>query len=148
MHGNLHPFIPVLSPSFLYHPYIPSFKSKDFSFIYLYIYILQECTYVAELWNVKWYMVFLPALVYMTTCPLNLACVLTDKKLNLASKPGLLPQFRTQLRVPTIKRVGGKTEGEGLDDFRTWCVPWLTFFDVTILCVNVNMPQTLTFTIK
>ena len=31
-HGNLHPFIPVLSPSFLYHPYIPSFKSKDFSF--------------------------------------------------------------------------------------------------------------------
>ena len=24
--------IPVLSPSFLYHPYIPSFKSKDFSF--------------------------------------------------------------------------------------------------------------------
>ena len=32
----------------------------------------------------------------------------------LASKPGLLPQFRTQLRAPTIiKRVGGKTEGEG-----------------------------------
>ena len=31
-HGNMHPFIPVLSPSFLYHPYIPSFKSKDFSF--------------------------------------------------------------------------------------------------------------------
>ena len=29
----MHPFIPVLSPSFLYHPYIPSFKSKDFSFI-------------------------------------------------------------------------------------------------------------------
>ena len=28
----MHPFIPVLSPSFLYHPYIPSFKSKDFSF--------------------------------------------------------------------------------------------------------------------
>ena len=25
-------FIPVLSPSFLYHPYIPSFISKDFSF--------------------------------------------------------------------------------------------------------------------
>ena len=37
----------------------------------------------------------------------------------LASKPGLLPQFRTQLRAPTIKCVGGKTEGEGLDDFRT-----------------------------
>ena len=31
----MHPFIPVLSPSFLYHPYIPSFKSKDFSFICL-----------------------------------------------------------------------------------------------------------------
>ena len=30
----MHPFIPVLSPSFLYHPYIPSFKSIDF-FIYL-----------------------------------------------------------------------------------------------------------------
>ena len=28
----MHQFIPVLSPSFLYHPYIPSFKSKDFSF--------------------------------------------------------------------------------------------------------------------
>ena len=28
----MHPFIPVLSPSFLYHRYIPSFKSKDFSF--------------------------------------------------------------------------------------------------------------------
>ena len=36
-----------------------------------------------------------------------------------ASKPGLLPQFLTQLRAPTIKCVGGKTEGEGLDDFRT-----------------------------
>ena len=31
-HGNIHPSIPVLSPSFLYHPYIPSFESKDFSF--------------------------------------------------------------------------------------------------------------------
>ena len=29
----MHPFIPVLSPSFLYHPYIPSFKSKDFSYL-------------------------------------------------------------------------------------------------------------------
>ena len=29
---SFHPSIPVLSPSFLYHPYIPSFKSKDFSF--------------------------------------------------------------------------------------------------------------------
>ena len=28
----MHPSILVLSPSFLYHPYIPSFKSKDFSF--------------------------------------------------------------------------------------------------------------------
>ena len=28
---SFHPSIPVLSPSFLYHPYIPSFKSKDFS---------------------------------------------------------------------------------------------------------------------
>ena len=28
-HASFHP---VLSPSFLYHPYIPSFKSKDFSF--------------------------------------------------------------------------------------------------------------------
>ena len=28
----------------------------------------------------------------------------------LASKPGLLPQFRTQLRAPTVKCVGGKTE--------------------------------------
>ena len=31
METSIHP-IPVLSPSFLYHPYIPSFKSKDFSF--------------------------------------------------------------------------------------------------------------------
>ena len=37
----------------------------------------------------------------------------------VASKPGLLPQFCTQLRAPTIKCVGGKTDGEGLDDFRT-----------------------------
>ena len=28
----MHPFIPVLSPSFLCHPYIPSFKLNDFSF--------------------------------------------------------------------------------------------------------------------
>ena len=28
----MHPSILVLSPSFLYHPYVPSFKSKDFSF--------------------------------------------------------------------------------------------------------------------
>ena len=28
----MHPFIPVLSPSFLYHP---SFKSKDFSFTFI-----------------------------------------------------------------------------------------------------------------
>ena len=34
----------------------------------------------------------------------------------LASKPGLLPQFRTQLRAPTIKCEGGKT---GLDYFLT-----------------------------
>ena len=32
MATSIHPSIPVLSPSFLYHPYIPSFKSKDFSF--------------------------------------------------------------------------------------------------------------------
>ena len=32
----MHQFIPVLSPSFLYHPYIPSFKSKDFSFTCIY----------------------------------------------------------------------------------------------------------------
>ena len=32
MATSFHPSIPVLSPSFLYHPYIPSFKSKDFSF--------------------------------------------------------------------------------------------------------------------
>ena len=36
----MHPFTPVLSPSFLhvYHPYIPSFKSKDYllvSFLFL-----------------------------------------------------------------------------------------------------------------
>ena len=29
----MHPFIPVLSPS---HPYIPTFKSKDFSFTCLF----------------------------------------------------------------------------------------------------------------
>ena len=32
MATSIRPSIPVLSPSFLYHPYIPSFKSKDFSF--------------------------------------------------------------------------------------------------------------------
>ena len=42
----MHPFIPVLSPSFLYHPYIPSFKSKDFSFtctMYMYMYNTMNC---------------------------------------------------------------------------------------------------------
>ena len=37
----------------------------------------------------------------------------TSGRFAVASKPGLLPQFRTQLRAPTIKCVGGKTEGEG-----------------------------------
>ena len=32
MATSIHPSIPVLSPSFLYHPYIPSLQSKDFSF--------------------------------------------------------------------------------------------------------------------
>ena len=32
MATSIHPSIPVLSPSFLCHPYIPPFKSKDFSF--------------------------------------------------------------------------------------------------------------------
>ena len=32
MATSIHPSVPVLSPSFLYHPYIPSFQSKDFSF--------------------------------------------------------------------------------------------------------------------
>ena len=32
MATSIHPSIPVLSPSFLYHPYIPSLESKDFSF--------------------------------------------------------------------------------------------------------------------
>ena len=32
MAASIQPSIPVLSPSFLYHPYIPSFQSKDFSF--------------------------------------------------------------------------------------------------------------------
>ena len=32
MATSIHPSIPVLSPSFLYHPYISSFQSKDFSF--------------------------------------------------------------------------------------------------------------------
>ena len=32
MATSIHPSIPVLSLSFLYHPYIPSFQSKYFSF--------------------------------------------------------------------------------------------------------------------
>ena len=32
MATSIHPSIPVLSPSFLYHPYIPSLELKDFSF--------------------------------------------------------------------------------------------------------------------
>ena len=40
MATSIHPSIPVLSPSFLYHPYIPFFQSKDF--IYLYICIIQR----------------------------------------------------------------------------------------------------------
>ena len=42
---SFHPSIPALSPSFLYHSYIPSIKSKDFSFtcIYIYIYVYNTC---------------------------------------------------------------------------------------------------------
>ena len=40
----MHPFIPVLSPSFLYHPYIPSFKSKDFSFTCIHVHV--HCIYL------------------------------------------------------------------------------------------------------
>ena len=44
----MHPFIPVLSPSFLYHPYIPSFKSKDFSFTCLLSFFLLHTAYYSE----------------------------------------------------------------------------------------------------
>ena len=39
----MHQFIPVLSPSFLYHPYIPSFKLKDFSFTCLLSFFAALC---------------------------------------------------------------------------------------------------------
>ena len=39
-----------------------------------------------------------------TTTTVNSSCLM------LASKPGLLPQFRTQLRAPTIKCVGEKNK--------------------------------------
>ena len=43
MATSIHPSIPVVSPSFLYHPYIPSFQSKDFSFtcIHVHVYMLR-----------------------------------------------------------------------------------------------------------
>ena len=44
----MHPFIPVLSPSFLYHPYIPSFKSKDFSFTCLLSFLAAHCILSSE----------------------------------------------------------------------------------------------------
>ena len=50
-HGNMHPFIPVLSPSFLYHPYIPSFKSKDFSFTCLLSFFAALCILSSEEYN-------------------------------------------------------------------------------------------------
>ena len=43
MATSIRPSIPVLSPSFLYHPYIPSFKSKDFSFTCIYIHDHKVC---------------------------------------------------------------------------------------------------------
>ena len=39
MATSIHPSIPVLSPSFLYHPYIPSFQSKDFSFTCIHVHV-------------------------------------------------------------------------------------------------------------
>ena len=42
----MHPFIPALSPSFLYHPYIPSFKSKDFSFTCLLSFFAAHCIFI------------------------------------------------------------------------------------------------------
>ena len=42
----MHPFIPVLSPSFLYHPYIPSFKSKDFHLLVSFLFLLHTAYYI------------------------------------------------------------------------------------------------------
>ena len=60
----MHPFIPVLSPSFLYHPYIPSFKSKDFSFTCLLSFFAAHC--ILALRNI------LPGAIY---CCLHTCCV-------------------------------------------------------------------------
>ena len=50
----MHLFIPVLSPSFLYHPYIPSFKSKDFSFTCLLSFFLLHTAYYSEEYYIAW----------------------------------------------------------------------------------------------
>ena len=60
----MHPFIPVLSPSFLYHPYIPSFKLKDFSFTCLLSFFAAHCIYALR--NI------LPGAIY---CCLHTCCV-------------------------------------------------------------------------
>ena len=67
----MHPFIPVLSPSFLYHPYIPSFKSKDFSFTCLLSFFAAHCILNFMLWWIYCLGLFIVVythVVFMSCC--------------------------------------------------------------------------------
>ena len=53
MATSFHSSIPVLSPYFLYHPYIPSFKSKDFSFTCIHVHVhVHVCVYMDQVASV------------------------------------------------------------------------------------------------
>ena len=65
----MHPFIPVLSPSFLYHPYIPSFKVKDFSFTCLLSFFAALCILSSEEYNsLRLFIVVYTLVVFMSCC--------------------------------------------------------------------------------
>ena len=62
------PFIPVLSPSFLYHPYIPSFKSKDFSFTCLLSFFCCTLHISSEEYCLGLFIVVYTLVVFMSCC--------------------------------------------------------------------------------
>ena len=74
----MHPFISVLSPSFLYHPYIPSFKSKDFSFTCLLsFFFAAHCTLRNNIIIIAWGYLLLFTRVYVVLSELCYVCTPT-----------------------------------------------------------------------
>ena len=84
-HGNMHPFFPVLSPSFLYHPYIPSFKSKDFSFTCLLSFFAAHCILYFMLWGIYCLGLFIVVytLVVLMSCCRNCVMYMYVRQLSL-----------------------------------------------------------------